>query len=332
MIFQNIDFHNVEEIEESEKGYILWRVPAYVRKNINEIAAKTASRLSSGIELRFKMRGDSATIILQADEIEEASVAYLYFGSFQGGWQLSSKMIGTKDTRITIRKPEKLEVLQQITEERHLPFSPEVVRIVLPYTHCCFKGVEGEIEPPAKSDVPNRTYLAYGSSITHGSLALSQPYTYPFRIAQILHCDYLNLGFAGTAQMERAMAEYLVSRKDWDFASVEMGINMVSDSFSEELFEERIKGFIQVMAKDPRPVFATSLFGFTDPKNQEKAARLRKIVETHAAKQLIYTDGLALLNRSDFISQDLVHPSLEGMDSIVQNWCSVMQKNLAGEK
>lgn len=87
------------------------------------------------------------------------------------------------------------------------------------------------------------------------------PYTYPFRAAQKFNCDYLNLGFAGAAQMEKAMAEYLISRKDWDFASVEMGMNMVK-SFTEEQFEERIKGFVEVLTRDDRPVFATSIFGF----------------------------------------------------------------------
>mgnify|MGYP002555374518 FL=1 len=46
-----------------------------------------------------------------------------------------------------------------------------------------------------------------------------------FRNAQALGVDYLNLGFAGNALMEEEMANYLVSRRDWDFASVEMGIN-----------------------------------------------------------------------------------------------------------
>lgn len=57
-----------------------------------------------------------------------------------------------------------------------------------------------------------KTYLAYGSSITHGSLALAAPCSYPFQIARRLGCDYLNLGYAGSAYLEREMAEYIVSR------------------------------------------------------------------------------------------------------------------------
>ena len=324
MVFQNIDFHNVEELEACEKGYIMWRLPREVRERMNEGIRDVSARYSTGTELRFKIKGESVTLILRADEMDEAQVAYLYYGSFQGGWQYSSKVIGPDETRITIPVPGNLEVMKRITKERQLGFDPEVVRVVMPYGRCYFVGAEGEIEPPAKEDVPARTYLAYGSSITHGSLALAAPYTYPFRIAQKFKCDYLNLGFAGSAQMERAMAQYIVSRKDWDFASVEMGINMVN--FPAELLEERMKGFVEVLAEDPRPVFATSLFeNNMTGEMPDKISLFRDIVRKHAAGRLIFTDGRELLDNPAFISQDLTHPTLEGMEEITGRWYRVMK-------
>lgn len=53
--------------------------------------------------------------------------------------------------------------------------------------------------------------------------------------------------------MEKAMAEYIVSRKDWDFASLEMGINMCNDNFTASDFEERIRHFVPVFNEDFRP-------------------------------------------------------------------------------
>lgn len=325
MIFQNIEFHNVAEMKAGEKGYAMYRVPESVRSELNEMARDAISRFSTGVELRFKIKGDSATVLLTTDEHLEAQVAYIYYGSLQGGWQYSSKVICTGETRITIPKPENLATLQDITEQRGLPFNPEVVRIVLPYGTCYFIGVEGEVEPPAREDVPSKTYLAYGSSITHGSLALAAPYTYPFRIARKLGCDYLNLGFAGSAHLEKAMAEYIVSRKDWDFASVEMGINMLGDAFTPELFEERVKTFVDILAADPRPVYATSIFGFAGG-GQEKAAIFRDIVRKHAADKLIFTDGLDLLDNPAYISADLIHPTLEGIGQIAERWGEIMAR------
>lgn len=326
MVFQGIDFHNVEEVERCGNGYIMWRLPAQVRGHVNESIRDLTSRYSTGVELRFKLAGDAADIILKAEKEAEAQVAYVFYGSIQGGWQTSSFVIGTEETRIHIVRPDNLKVLQQITEKYHLPFSPEVVRIVLPYGKCYYAGAEGEVVPPMPSEVPQKTYLAYGSSITHGSLALAAPYTYPFRIAQKLGCDYINLGFAGSAQMEEAMAEYLVSRKDWDFASVEMGINVVK-SFSAGWFEEKVDRFTEILSKDARPVFATDIFQCQEP-YQEKIEAFREIVKKYASKRLIYTEGTQILGCPAHISADLVHPALEGVEDIVNNWCHVMKAHL----
>lgn len=333
MIFDNMDFHNVEEMEQTKlsdgsTGYTMWRIPGSVREKVNERIRKDTASFSSGIELRFQIVGDSVDVYLQADEAAEAQVAYLYYGSFQGGWEYSSKMIYSHPTCIHIIKAKNLQTLQKITADENLPFDPQVVRIVLPYGHCHYLRVEGEVLPPAPDMVPKKTYLAYGSSITHGSLALAAPYTYPFRIAQKLGCDYLNLGFAGTAQLEKAMAEYIVSRKDWSFASVEMGINMLNDSFSVELFEERVAAFTEILAGDGRPVFATNVFRCNGG-HQEKAKQYREIVRKYADGKLIFTDGLEILNKASHISADLTHPTLEGVEQIVDRWGNVMAKMLA---
>ncbi len=327
MVFDNMEFHNVEELEQTERGKILWRLPEAVRKNLNERAGMLASCYGTGVEIRFKMQEDSVRLILSAEELEEANVAYLYYGSIQGGWQNSSRMIKGEPTEITIRRPKNMDYLKELSKAHQLPFSPEVVRVVLPYGKIRYWGVEGKTEPPCRQELPKKTYLAYGSSITHGSLALAMPYSYPFRISQKQKCDYLNFGFAGCAQMETEMAEYLVSRKDWDFATVEMGINMIKPEYQTEEFEKRIDRFTKILSEDPRPVFATSLYGFSDPKFVERGAEYRKIVEKYAKDRLIFTDGLKLLNNPLYLSQDMTHPSLEGMEKIAQNWCEVFRQH-----
>lgn len=323
MIFRNIDFHNVAEIVPFEDGYKLYRAPEKVRAACSPNLQNTAA-YSTGIELRFRMKGDTAVIHLRTVPIAEGQMAYLYFGSIQGGWQQSSYIITPERTTIRISRPGNMEHLHRITEEAALPFSPEVVRLVLPYGNTIFLGAEGDIEPPQPGDLPRRTYLAYGSSITHGSLALTAPHSYPFRIAQMLGCDYRNMGYAGTAHCERAMAEWLTSRQDWDFATLEMGINMLG--MEEKAFEERIDVFTGVMADDSRPVFATSIF--RTAADGEKHDRFRAIVRKYAEPRLHFTDGLELLERPDFISQDMVHPSFEGIDQIARRWQAIIRKTL----
>lgn len=64
MIFNNIEFHNVEEMKKCEKGYMMYRLPAYVREKINSSARDETSLFSTGVELRFRIKGDYATVIL----------------------------------------------------------------------------------------------------------------------------------------------------------------------------------------------------------------------------------------------------------------------------
>lgn len=325
MVFQNIDFHNVEEIQKEEKGYRLYRFPLEVAKKMDE-GADRVSCMSTGIELRFKIKGEAVDLWMRAEAAEEAQVAYIYYGNFQGGWYSSSKVIFEENTKLHLERIRNLEVIKKISDEQKLSFNPEVVRVVLPYGNCLFVGVDGEVEAPDKWDYPKKTYLAYGSSITHGSLALAAPYTYPFQIAQKLSCDYLNLGMAGSARLEEAFAKYLVNRKDWDFLSVEMGINMIK-SFDETTFEKRVERFLHILETDDRPIFVTSIFGYQG-EWQTRAQHFREIVQKYASEKFVFTDGLQILNCPYYVSSDLTHPSLEGMREITDKWSKIMREHL----
>lgn len=329
MVFQNIEFHNVAEIVPFEDGWRMWRVPQAVREKCSEGLLTTTAGYNTGVELRFRVLGEYADIHLRTLPIAEGQMAYLYYGAIQGGWQNSSFIITRERTTIRVPRPGNLEKLRRITEGAGLSFDPEVARLVLPYGTAVFLGVDGEVAPPEKAMLPATTYMAYGSSITHGSLALAMPMTYPFRIAQRFGCDYLNMGFAGTAHCEKEMAQWLVSRKDWDFASLEMGINMLG--MEEKAFEERIDVFTGIMADDGRPVFATSLFGFNGDHSgdgPDKATVFRNIVRKYAEPRLNFIDGLELLNRPEYISQDMVHPTFEGIDQVAGRWHAHMAAKL----
>ncbi len=332
MIFQNIDFHNVEELEQTEKGYIMWRVPKQVRGSLNPDSASVVCRFGSGIELRFRMLTDKVNLVLRTDPIAEAQVAYIFYGSFQGGFMYSSKIIGSEETVITIEKPNQdtIDTLRRVSEEQKLGFDPEVVRVLIPYGLNYFVKAEGEVLPPEDTQVPEQTYLAYGSSITHGSLGLATPFTYAFRVSQEMRCDYLNMGFAGNAQLEPAMVDYLVERKDWDFGSFEWGINMLDEKFSVELFRERVQYFVDKLVQDGRPVVITDIFGFL-AQPQEKAEEYRRIVKEiakGAASNIIYIEGRALLNNASYVSADLIHPTAQGQLQIGERLVEVLEEHI----
>ena len=62
MIFDNIELHNVEELQACDEGYRMWRLPRWVRENINEKAGNISSGFATGVELRFKMKSDKVTL------------------------------------------------------------------------------------------------------------------------------------------------------------------------------------------------------------------------------------------------------------------------------
>jgi len=324
MIYDKIDFHNVEELEKTEKGLKIWRLPKQLRDKLNDGIRYDTAAHCAGVELRFCIKEDNVKIRLRVEDKTEAATAFIYYGSFQGGWCYSQKAIDDdRETEILIPAPDNLNDLKRITKEQNLPFDPEVVRIVLPYNHCYYCGITGKIETPARSQYPDKTFLAYGSSITHGSLTLGTPHAYVFRMAQKLKCDYINMGFAGTAQLEKDMAEYICNRKDWDFATVELGVNMLGEQFSDELFEKRTDDFTDMLSKDSRTVFATSIFGFSE-EDQSKADRFRDIVEKYAKGRLIFTKGTDILDNPAYISADLIHPTVEGAEQIADRWSRVI--------
>lgn len=106
--------------------------------------------------------------------------------------------------------------------------------------------------------------------------------------------------------------------------TMEMGINMMG--MEEKDFERRIDEFTAIMAADGRPVFATSIFATAN--DQPKHDLFRRIVRKYAEPRLHFVDGLELLERPEFISQDGVHPSLEGIAQITERWTEVIRREL----
>ena len=157
-------------------------------------------------------------------------------------------------------------------------------------------------------------------------MALMTPWTYPFQVAHKFGVDYMNQGYAGSAFMEKPMAEYIVSRKDWTFASVEMGINMLKKPLSDAAYEKRIEEFMGILAADGRPVFVTDIFTHNGDM-QERTELFREIVRKHAeGTKLIYTPGKQLLSNPEYISADMTHPTREGLSQIAERWSEVMRQ------
>ncbi|MFR2692089.1 MAG: SGNH/GDSL hydrolase family protein [Enterocloster bolteae] len=68
------------------------------------------------------------------------------------------------------------------------------------------QGIKGDIRPPKQAGDARKRLLVYGSS-DHGGNASVPSGTYAFRLARKLGYDLINLGCAGSCQMDEAMAQ-----------------------------------------------------------------------------------------------------------------------------
>jgi len=330
MIYRNIEFYNVEEIFEKSNGLQLSRIPERVREKLND-NAKIRAIMPAGCELRFNLKSEKAKIVVKAsmEIVQRAGICEIYFGDFFYNWYF----VNENPAVIEIEYPQNLEKLKQLKKEKNLKFDPSVVRIILPHlVDLRIVDIEGEFESPQKNQVPEKKFLSYGSSITHGGFSIVPTYTYVAKTAYILGIDALNLGFGGGAHLEKEIADYIAERDDWDFATFELGVNMVS-GFEVEEFKRRVDYFIEkIVSKNPEKyLFFMDIFPYhMDFDNQEKQKKFRNIVKNKVEeinkKNVIHISGFEILKDVRGLMTDRIHPSSHGFEEMGYNLASILKK------
>ena len=329
MIYKNVELYNVTEINEEN---LLTRIPDKLRVTLNE-NAKSRALCSAGCEIRFNLKSETGKIILKLKD--EPVISFPVAEVYQGVFKSASYSLSAEPTEIPIAFPQNIELLDKIVKEKNLPFDSRLFRVILPYSAAIeIPKIEGDFSPPLKGQTPQTKYLAYGSSITHGTAAIRPTGSYAMRTAQLLGVDLINLGFGGGAHCESQLADYIAERNDWDFATLELGINMVG-SFETTEFKERVEYFIRKIATThpDKWIFCIDLFTFSadfDPAST-KQNDFRKIVKETVEKlntpKLVHLDGREILKSSSgLMAGDLVHPSPEGMEEMARNLSAIIAK------
>lgn len=320
----SIAFHNVAELRDVDgyDGRVIQRIPEDVRVELNE-GAKVNYRRPAGSELRYVSDGD-ATVWLSCPDGECEVQQFL--GPFQG----QTTTIDGEPTAVKVEQPEHVENLRAGIAES-LAFHPRVARILLPHqsTAICYHGMDGDTRPPRDSEVPNTRYIAYGTSITRGISASAPHLTFVNEVATLTKFDAINVGSAGSAFCERAIADYVAGRDDWDVATLAISVNMVA-GFEPAEFQRRAEYMVETIAgaHPDCPVACITLFPYfpdlcTDPSGHEnyEAFRevLRAVVDETSLENVHLIEGPELLDNVGGLSVDLVHPGDRGMVTIGRN-------------
>ena len=325
MRYQNVELHNIAEIHDG----VLYRIPASLLPDLNEKAQARAS-WTAGAEVRFKLVGESATVTLQM--VEEPAIAEVYAGPFLMGWHI----IQTTPTAITVKRPEHYDVLLKVVAQDGAPFAVDCYRVVLPWQFPVrLLDIAGDVTPPARDQYPRQRWLAYGSSITQGTISIRPTDSYVMRTAHLLGVDLINLGFGGGAHCEQAMARYIADRDDWDFATLEVGINMWWRFESPE-FEARVRTFITTIARahPDKWIFCLDMLPFRGDfgDDRDRLVALRRVVPQVVAElnqpKLVHIETQPLMPTLTGLSADALHPAPGGMWQIASNLAGQIQRHL----
>lgn len=335
MIFENLDFHNVEEIYSHKNidGALLARIP----ERVSQYLSKTGQIIMlclSGSEIRFVSDTYPVKITLSVDKIIQQlgdgvlTEAHVFFG----GLQLRQRfVIKQEKTTLSITVPPKfLTMARKIAVGA--PFSPNVCRIrfwgTTMGTPIRFHGIEtrGNIRPPKAEEVPSLRYLAYGSSVTQGAYASGPHLSFVDLVGTRLGADVINLGTSCSAYCEPELADYIAKRSDWDFATLALSVNMI-DCFSPRKFSERINYMIDRIAKSNsnRPVVCITIkpyYGDYVKSIKPDLYRnlLRNAVESSPHKNVYLIEGPELMpDVAGGLCSDMIHMGDHGMIQIGNN-------------
>lgn len=173
-------------------------------------------------------------------------------------------------------------------------------------------------EAPAMGD----PVVFYGSSITQGACACRPSTTYPARVAAALHCDFVNLGFAGNALGDLPIAEYIAGLPMRAFV-----LDYDHNAPDAAYLQKTHKPFFEAVRR-AQP--ETRILLITRPDTGRDTARLDecyKVIErTYLDARAAGDTRVALLSGRTFYPEsgrdlcltDFVHPNDEGFAHIAQ--------------
>lgn len=335
-IHDNLYFFNIAELLPDGPGcFQPIRVPQSVRECLSPMGRQRLSE-PFGMEIRFVNESPDQPVVITLSSPDDNPASLVpYWGELSGPDVIP---IPNRPTALTIAPNERF----YSGKSDHFagsPFSRHVCRLVLQGRSLRYHGVAGgSLRPPRPEELPGKTLLTYGTSLTQGSCSQLQAMTYPSLLARALGYDLLNLGSGGSCFCEPDMVDYLASL-DWDAAILDPCANMIGQNYSLEAFRERARYLIEklVDTHPGTPILCISLIPAYIPTG-EQPGRIEGFHET--LRELVdqAPDSVAFFNADDAInvfpnySADLIHPSPHGYLHIAQTLETPLRTHLGLDK
>lgn len=297
------------------------------------MAGRQTSQESAGCEIRFVTTSPTIRVYLSgANWDTEVAV-------FCGDFSHSVHKLEPGHIQcIHLQVPERFSVVDREALTQGA-FSPDVWRLMFSRSPVLLHGIDPlghSLRPPTAEEKPRLKWLAYGSSITH-----SHWKGYPNQAAWRLGVDVQNKGLSGSCHIEKEAADFLARDCEWDFATLELGINMRNEYEPAE-FERRARYLVKTCleAKPGKPVVLITVYpNFAgharNPGKEierEKAYNdiLRTLARETADQGVHLIEGSDVLGDFRHLSADLVHPSEFGHVRMGENLAGLLRPIIQG--
>ena len=343
MIYDNIEFFNVEELSTIEgiSGKFLRR---FDKDTIDELDDNTmtmgpfAALYSNECEIRFVTTRRNLKIFLSSLDIDGQINVY------NGDYYVDTyNVLQGKINCIDLSINERFIV----TEERgkEIRFNRNVWRIVfLKRFNAIYHGINVgncEIRPPKKEEVPEKTFLVYGSSISFGAKSgRANDQSHMQILARKLKHQVLNKSMPGSCFCEKTFTDCITDVKNVDYYIYEIGGNM-RNRYSIAEFKDRFEYLLdETIKKHPNKiVFLIDVYWTLRNIKFEDNEYVGKIIDGYNKvmydyieksnnKNLILIDNKKIITDFSLLCSDMLHPSLYGNIIMAENLYKEISKNV----
>ena len=211
---------------------------------------------------------------------------------------------------------------------------PKQIQILFPWgAEISILGI-GIDDQATLTPIPDKrkTICFGGDSITQGLFASSPTLTYPYLVGQGLNMQSVNHGYSGLSLPDPALAIYIAKEIQWDVLCIALGLNAyLSGAQSAAEFGQLYQVFLEIIRlyKPDQPVFCISPIwqkdsdsdGVLNAKNNNlqdyRQAMKNTILDLQTKdSHLYFINGLLLVDSSEDLAEDGIHPDDSGMKAI----------------
>jgi GDSL-like Lipase/Acylhydrolase family len=247
-------FRGAVELERTERGVQPHRLPAWARRQLPDPQLLMAEAQAAGVRLVARTRATRIELDARPTRVTYVGLPgrpdgvyeLLVDGDLAGRATVDGGDVLAIDPATGAREVRPGEPGRVTFDE--LPDRDKTVELWLPHNELATLvelRADAPLEPVTADGRP--VWLHHGSSISHGSNALTPTGTWTALAARAAGVDLLNLGFGGSALLDPQTARTMRDTPA-DLISVKIGINIVNgDTMRLRTFTAAVHGFLDTV-------------------------------------------------------------------------------------